>query len=433
MALKARDFGNGTFVMDNCFHNVEDSKYLAADGEFSVVGHFCIGVDRRSTPIQANIFFDPADIDDFEEEDEIGLYNLVSLTLNGVPFPPSLINPNLAYLDQLGEPINGKMFWPQVIDSFHVQNSRLNDNQFVFPFYSLNGVALNGNVDVYKTSQSIPIQHCGYNAIVKSTFEEGDSLMASASIPIGIDYNGLSFQILEAIMDIDWEDAEPDFHFEVSREIWDDMSIQDCILKAMEMDISEVDEIMVFDQRALFKITDEELYHIFLYAYPDITDESVFCYVYKLDADKLNKIERGQIINFFYNFKAFMKAIGLEQEGPGETEAFERGDTGLDNGEKILSQMNNCQLTMECCTIACSLRRMEDNYLTPLGGIDWMASRVFDFDTLSFGESAFEGPIPISTEQLLSLPGVPCFDKYVEYIEKVGTEVSGHEMWFFRD
>ena len=462
MALSIKELEDGSLAVGNCFYDSAVCQYLAEKGECESIEEFFIGIDRRSTPTQVNIFFDPekAEEDNIEKGDEIGLFNLVSLSLNGVPFPPWILNPDLAYLVQMCEQVDNQIIWPQVIDSFSVQNSSYAETgQFVFPFYSLNGLTPNGELDIYKYSPLLPFEHCGYNVIIKSDFSQGESLMASANIPVGIDYDGPSFQILEALLDCDWENAVADLQFEVSLEDWENKRMVSCILNGMEADNSKFDEIIVFNNRILFKMTDEELYHIFLYAFPYITEQSVECYIYKLDAERLDQIERGQKINFFNNLMIFMEENNLssmweetdwaeeeetdwaeeeetggaeEEETGGAEETAWRGNAGFDNWEELLSRMHNCQLSMKCCTIACSLRRKEENKIFPLSGISWEACRRFDFDTLSFGKLLFTTPEPISREEMASWGRVPCIDKYCEYVSETGEQISGHEMWFYR-
>lgn len=431
--MKKKNYVNG------CFCEGSDIEMILGTNFYKTIRNFYVGYDDQAAVMRMNIYIDPfkykTDMENCKENDIVGLINLVSLKFKGRYFPPEIFNENLAYLQTLCGNFGEAIIWPQIIDTPYLFREEFGP-RIDFPCFALNTLLREKPPSVTHYDQNSEYYPCGLFVQMKEEYQNNESLCASAAIPIGIDYDGITREQVAGIFDEYFnEGVEPYRHIHGNEEeikLQMDMgnikNMLDIALYVMDFDKQSFIKIYAFTDIFLFRgITEENFSYYFCAAGINKeetgpgTDSLV---IYKLEPDTLDEIIETHTNTFLERFENYLSIKGAE--------SYKSESESLDVKPEGDMRLNNAELEMDCLTIA--MKQDEEKNLAVSSGITWGASRRFDSGLNQFTDTEIKLPRHRDISYCTSvLEETKCIEKYKEYRKHITNPVTGHEMWFVRE
>lgn len=374
---------------DNAFFLGEKDKsfLLNAGGIGRQVG---IGFDTRLSPAQVRIFFDKGRsiVPGTDAEKFYGLIMTREYRFDGLPIPPSVFSPAIAFQDGYSNFVSSQFIRRKFISPAYAVSMMspglLHDNEVYDPYYAYNAACYETDVS-RGDAFSLNIRN-GFQAVIPSPTSNNAPLVASLFAPVGLDLDAPPLSFIKQRLKAFKEDGiDPVVTMDtITRESDWQGGLLGKILSTLQITRDDVLRVQMVGPYPLLTLKDAEGYYPVFLLDPDTRG------IYSLDINELDEMQFLRTSDLFERFIDFYNANGCSNKKyPKRVDRYLRSYGKSQHINTMLS--GNSPHRIECHYKVYAVGRGsitfqgEKKYVYDcVGGVTWAMRKTFDSDLYKF-------------------------------------------------
>lgn len=405
MALNLVDINEHFSGLTGVFVGQEDNAFFLGEKNKSRlfnawgIGRIGIGFDTRLSPAQVRIFLDRGDaiVPGTDPEKFYGLIMTREYRFDGLPIPPSVFSPAIAFQDWYSNFISSQSRCRTSISPAYAVSMMspdlLHENKIHAPYYAYNAACYDADVS-RGDAFNLNIRN-GFQANIPPSETNNTPLVASLFAPVGLDLDAppLSF-IKQRLNAFKKDGVDPVVTMDtITRENYRQGGLLGKILSTLEITSDDVLKVQMVGQYPLLTLKDAEGYYPVFLLDPDTHG------IYSLDLNELDEMQFLQTSDLFERFVDFYTAHGrFNRSFPRRTGYFLRS---YGKSNRIATMLSDGTHRIECHYKVYAVGRGsitfqgEKEYVYHcFGGVTWAMRKTFDRDLFKFDNLECTTPTP---------------------------------------
>lgn len=415
-------------------------------------GQVAVGLDTRVSPGLIRIFLDKgtAIVPGTEPEKYYGLVMTREFRFDGLPVPPSILSPSIAFQDKYSSFVPQQRFFlgrPREISSAYAISMMSPDilraNQVGDPYFAYNAT---GFVNDFQVAGAFSLnQFNGFMATIPPGTDDQSPLCASLFAPVGLEAGIPSLTFIQnRLAELKADEIDPIATYEaLSQDDYNDGKLIPHILAALEALPSDVLRVQMIGAYPLLTMMDDEGVYPVLLADPETRA------IYRLEIDELEDLEFQATSDLFERFIDFANANGnASVTFPRRPGYFLRS---YGKSQRMGTMLSAGPHTLECHYKVYAVGRGSIRLPSSVqpayhcfGGVAWALRRTFDKENLQFSGLEFSEPKELPIQDVVNYNvelsnilfnsrsdgDLPELSNYLRALNTSLTGTSDQNVWF---